>query len=99
MKLLFTRLMLCRYNPENTHVSSGDEKKKRVAVKKDKAEEKHDKDEKKRGDGGTEDSNENVGEFLQGPVVVQPFSETDMDRHVLYNEGGKKLSIRSILDT
>jgi hypothetical protein len=92
--------MICRYNPENSQlVSSGDEKKKRVAVKKEKAEQKKDEDKKKRGDGRTQESNEDVGEFLQGPVVAQPLSESDMDRHVIYSEDGKELSICTALDT
>jgi hypothetical protein len=92
--------MICRYNPENTQlISSGDEKKKRVAVKKEKAEQKKEDDKKKRGNDRTEESNDDMGEFLQGPVVVQPFSESDMDRHVIYSEDGKELSICAVLDT
>lgn len=94
MKRPFTCPMTCRYNPENTqHVIDGD-KKKRVAVKKEKAEQKKDEDKKKRGDDGqTEESNEDVGEFLNEPVMVKPLSESDMGRHVIYSGDGKELII------
>jgi hypothetical protein len=69
-----------------------------VAVKKEKAEKK-DEDKKKRGDGQTDESDEDVGEFLDGPVVTQPLSEGDMGRHLVDNADGKVVSIctRNIL--
>jgi hypothetical protein len=77
----------CRYNPENRHVSGGDEKKKRVAVKKEKAEEKKDEDKKKRGDGHIQESDDDIGEFLDEPAMVLPLSEGDMSRHIVNNDG------------
>jgi hypothetical protein len=67
-------------------------------VKKEKAEKK-DEDIKKRDDGQTEESDEDEGEFLDGPVAVQPLSEGDMGRHLVDNDDGKELSmcIRNIL--
>jgi hypothetical protein len=69
-----------------------------VAVKKEKAEKK-DEDKKKRGDGQTGESDEDVGEFLHGPVVMQPLSEGDMGRHLIDNADGEEVSIctRNIL--
>jgi hypothetical protein len=66
-------------------------------VKKEKAEKKD--EEKKRGDGQTEESAEDVGEFLDGPVMMQPLSEGDMGRHLEDNADGKEVSIctRNIL--
>lgn len=61
-------------------------------MKKEKAEK--DEDKKKRGDGQTEKSDED-GEFLDGPVVMQPLSEGDMGRHLVDNDDGKEGSIRS----
>lgn len=89
---------MSRYNPENKHFSGGDEKKKRVAVKKEKAEK--DEDKKKRRDGQTEESDEDVGQFLDGPVVMQPLSEGDMGRHLVDNDDeGECPMLDEILNT
>lgn len=66
-------------------------------MKKEKAEKEEDK--KKRGDRQSEESEEDVGEFLDGPVVMQPLSEGDMGRHLAGNDDGKEVSIctRNIL--
>jgi hypothetical protein len=81
-----------RYNPQNKPLGSGDEKKKRVAVKKEKAEEK-DEDKKKRGDGQAEESIKDVEEFLESPNTAQVLPEGEMGRHLINNEDGKKVSI------
>ncbi|PNF33138.1 hypothetical protein B7P43_G14517 [Cryptotermes secundus] len=88
---------MSRYNPENKHFSGQDEKKKRVAVKKEKAEK--DDDKKKRDDGQTEESDEDVGKFLDGPVVMQPLSEGDMGRHFVDNVNEECPVLDAILNT
>jgi hypothetical protein len=70
-------------------LGSGDEKKKRVAVKKEKAEEKMDEDKKKRGDGQAEESVKDVEEFLESPNTAQG----DMSRHLINSEDGKEVSM------
>jgi len=70
-------------------LDSGDEKKKRVAVKKEKAEEKEAEDKKKRGDGQAEESIKDVEEFLESPNTAQG----DMGRHLINNEDGKEVSM------
>ncbi|XP_069673840.1 uncharacterized protein [Periplaneta americana] len=93
---------MSRYNPENRQADATDEKKKkRVAVKKEKAEDKKDEDKKKRGDDRNDESEEDEGEFLDGPVVVQPLSEGDMGRRVtdMDTEDDECPVLEEILDT
>jgi hypothetical protein len=68
-------------------LGNGDEKKKRVAVKKEKAEEKKDEDKKMRGDGQAEESVKDVEEFLESPNTAQD----DMGRHLISSENGKEV--------
>jgi len=74
-------------------LGSGDEKKKRVAVKKEKAEENKDEDKKKRGDGQAEESIKDVEEFLESPNTAQALPEGDIGRHLINNEDGKEVSM------
>lgn len=79
---------MSQYNPENRQSSSmaesdDDNKKKRVAIKKEKAEDKNETkdEEKKRDDHGKDfDDEETSGEFLEGPVDVEPMSEGYMGK-------------------
>ena len=83
----------CRHNSQNKPLGSGDEKKKRVAVKKEKAEENKDEDKKKRGDGQAEESIKDVEEFLESPNTSQALPEGDIGRHLINNEDGKEVSM------
>lgn len=67
-------------------------------MKKEKAEKKEE-DKKKRGDHQSEESEEDVGEFLDGPVVIQPLSEGDMGKNLEAIDDGKEVSVctRNIL--